>query len=547
MDKRYYRLRDLIASENRFLCGVELVTTRGTLSTAMAQRTRSFSSELLSYPHVDWVSITDNAGGNPMLSPMALGKPLLYGGKEVVIHLSCKDMNRNALESEAWQLASEGFHNILSLSGDYPVTGYHGPGKPVFDIDSVALLTLLQEMNDGLGVPPAPKTNGEAVHLEQTDFFSGAVTSNFKQHENEVVPQYLKLEKKVACGAKFIIAQIGFDARKSSEMRVYMDQNGMRDTPLIGNVYLLSAPVARFFHTGHIPGVVVTERLRDLCVRQARSPDHGKTFFLEFAAKQTAITRGLGYRGVYFGGAGSLDDIDKILEIERSFGPDDWKTLAREINFSPAGTFHYYAEDPSTGLADGSRLEPVYAASLEKREKTANVTLGYRMNRVVHELAFSPGKGMHGALKRLYTGNKSSQGPALLQNVERVGKALLFQCKDCGDCSLPDIAYLCPESQCAKNARNGPCGGTRNGLCEVNNRECIWARAYDRLKWEGRERDLLGHAPVLQDQGLRGTSSWRNTFLGKDHHKLPDIKKKPGEAKENKRAIRPRETMENSK
>ena len=77
---------------------------------------------------------------------MALGKPILYAGKEVLIHLSCKDFNRNGLESAAWELASEGFHNILALSGDYPAAGYHGRGKPVFDIDSVGLLTMLPSM-----------------------------------------------------------------------------------------------------------------------------------------------------------------------------------------------------------------------------------------------------------------------------------------------------------------------------------------------------------------------------------------------------------------
>jgi Methylenetetrahydrofolate reductase len=49
-----------------------------------------------------------------------LGKPILYAGKEVVIHLTCKDLNRNGLESEAWSLNSEGFHNILAMTGDYP-------------------------------------------------------------------------------------------------------------------------------------------------------------------------------------------------------------------------------------------------------------------------------------------------------------------------------------------------------------------------------------------------------------------------------------------
>ena len=105
-----------------------------------ARQTRQLATELTGCGQIDWISITDNAGGNPMLNPMALGKNILYGGKEVVIHLSCKDFNRHGLESEAWQLASEGFHNILALSGDYPAGGYHGQAKPVFDIDSVGRL-----------------------------------------------------------------------------------------------------------------------------------------------------------------------------------------------------------------------------------------------------------------------------------------------------------------------------------------------------------------------------------------------------------------------
>ena len=111
-----------------------------------------------------------------------------------------------------------------------------------------------------------------------------------------------------------------------------------------------------------------------------------------------------------------------------------------------------------------------------------------------------------------------SQGPKMLRTVERLSKMFLFDCQDCGDCSLPDIAYLCPESQCAKNQRNGPCGGTRDGLCEVNGfGDCIWLRAYERLKHEGKELELLSHVPVVQNQALRKTSAWANNWLGRDH------------------------------
>ena len=67
-----------------------------------------FANQLVECPGIDWVSITDNAGGNPQLAPTALGKPILYAGKEVVIHLTCKDLNRNALESEAMAAPQRG-------------------------------------------------------------------------------------------------------------------------------------------------------------------------------------------------------------------------------------------------------------------------------------------------------------------------------------------------------------------------------------------------------------------------------------------------------
>ncbi len=47
--------------------------------------------------------------------------------------------------------------------------------------------------------------------------------------------------------------------------------------------------------------------------------------------------------------------------------------------------------------------------------------------------------------------------------------------------------------------------------------DCIWLRAYERLKSDGIEQDLLKHAPVIQNQGLRGTSAWANNWLGRDH------------------------------
>ncbi|MGH7945160.1 MAG: methylenetetrahydrofolate reductase C-terminal domain-containing protein [Opitutaceae bacterium] len=509
-------LREKFADSAGFLVGVELVSTRGTVNETRVGRTVAFARDLAASPRVDWVSITDNAGGNPMLSPAALGGPLRDAGREVVIHLSCKDFNRNGLESEAWHLASEGFHNLLVLSGDSSGTGIAGGAKPVFDIDSVGLLTLLGQMNAGLDVTrPGAK---RLTRLAPTRFFNGCVVTNFKLHENEVIPQLLKLEKKIACGAGWVVNQIGYDARKISELIAWMRRRGLGHAPLIGNVYVLNPAVARLFREQRIPGVVISDPLAAVCERHAASPDKGRAFFLELAARQMAIYRGLGYRGAYLGGVHAIEDVEHVLAMESTFAPDDWRQFARELRYSRPGEFFCFAENPATGVADPTRLAPDYAASLEKPHATKNITIGYRLSKFVHEVMFTPGTLAWRAGSRLCASAKDpAQGPWLLRAAEHLGKSVMFGCKDCGDCSLPDIAFLCPESACAKNQRNGPCGGTRDGKCEVADFECIWARAYDRLKYEGRADELLSHAPVLQDQNLRGTSSWANTWLGRDH------------------------------
>jgi methylenetetrahydrofolate reductase (NADPH) len=511
-----HTLREKLADRTRFLVATELVSVRGSMLGVNAIKARNFANDLVACQAIDWISITDNAGGNPQLAPLVLGRPILYAGKEVVIHLTCKDLNRNGLESEAWMLNSEGFHNILAMTGDYPVSGSEGLARPVFDIDSIGLISLLARMNRGLA---ASEPNGNSRQLEKTQFSIGAVTTNFKVREGEVIPQYLKLQKKIECGAEFIINQIGFDSRKMSELRCYMDAHGMQQAPLIGNVYLLSPRVAELFHEGRIPGVVVTQALRDLCLQQSASPDKGKAFFLEFAAKQIAVYRGLGFRGVYLGGVHSLPAIERILEIEKAFAPDDWKQFAREIRFSRPGEFFYYGEDSATGLADLQVETP------RSRRKSSHVTAVYQISKLAHSTMFAQGTApARWGAKVCVHAKDPMQGLGLLRAVEHISKAILYRCKDCGDCSLPDIAYLCPESQCAKNQRNGPCGGTREGRCEVNGYgDCIWLRAYERLEHDGREQHLLDHAPVVQNQGLRGTSAWANLWLGRDHSSKREV------------------------
>ena len=252
-------LKNILNSDG-FKIGIELVSTRGITTQDKTQKVINFGKDLCGETSLDWISITDNAGGHPAISSSAIARTLHKKGKEIITHLTCKDLNRTGLESKAWELASDGLNNILAITGDYPAAGIEGASKPVFDLDSVSLLHVLNKLNTGLEVGKKKK-----LHLDKTDFYLGAVVSNFKMHENELVPQYLKLLKKVEVGASYIINQVGYDAVKMSELKSFQQYKKLENIHLIGNVFMLSKFTMNLFHQNKIPGVLLPDALFEKC------------------------------------------------------------------------------------------------------------------------------------------------------------------------------------------------------------------------------------------------------------------------------------------
>ncbi len=76
-------------------------------------------------------------------------------------------------------------------------------------------------------------------------------------------------------GADFFITQVGFDARKFDELLRYMRLQNLA-VPVLGNVYVLSLPVARAMNRKLVPGCVVTDELFRQIEEEATSPDRGK-------------------------------------------------------------------------------------------------------------------------------------------------------------------------------------------------------------------------------------------------------------------------------
>ena len=505
------RFKKALLDKNEFIYTIELVPGRGARGKEV-EATMRMAEQAVRGNLIHSLTITDNAGGHPALFPNVLGREICHMGMNPIIHFTCKDKNRNQIESILYALDRIGIQNLLVMTGDYPLYGFEGKGKPVYDLDSIQLLCLIKTLNAGRCIDQ--KAPGGGAECPPTHFVTGCAVSPFKMHEAEVMNQYFKLLKKVRAGADFIITQLGFDARKFDELLRSLRQNNI-SIPVLGNVYILNRPVARVMNQGAVPGCVVTDELLQRIEKEREAPDKGKAARLDRAAKLIAVLKGIGYKGVHIGGPNlKYEDVEWVIEKSKEFSTQ-WERWAREFSYPQKDGFYLYREDPRTGL----NTDQPGPLPRQPRKRW-----GYGMMRFLHHLLFVPEAPLFGTVRWFFRKIDGTRLEFAVTEMEYWIKFFSSRCQRCGDCTIAEIAFLCPQSQCPKFLLNGQCGGSNLGWCEVfpGRKRCIYYRAYNRLKGYGEEKSLEeGYIPP-RNWGLNGISSWTNYFLGRDHHALKD-------------------------
>jgi len=498
--------REKLFESDDFILTYELVSGRSSKGKGV-WKALSFARQAAVDGLLDALSITDNAGGNPSLSPDVLGKEIKQLGIEPIVHFACRDWNRYGAFSRALQLDRLGIENLLVVTGDYPTEGPAGTAEPCFDLDSVTMMCMLDRMNKG---QQTFCSEGNVNKAERTDFLIGGAVSCFKYAESEVVNQYYKLFKKIRNGSSFLISQICYDARKFDELLRFLSGNKL-DVPVLGSVYILNSAAARYMAAGNVPGAYIPAKLLEQVVSESASDDKGRKASLMRTAKLVAILKGLGYRGAHLSGAARYDDIrDIILNFQKL--QNDWREFVCEFDFGYPGGFYLYEKDEVSGLNRTAR------ARSKRRSVVAFVSYGIMS--IFHYLFFDKNAPQY----RLIRGvariiDKVGVFRVMFGLAEDIIKLIMFGCKKCGDCALADMVYLCPESKCPKHLRNGPCGGSEKTRCKIKkNKQCVWCRVYERLKSHHKESELTGRCVPPRNWALDDTSSWLNFYLERDYH-----------------------------
>ncbi len=253
--------------------------------------------------HVVAANVTDNPLGIVIMNTLSACHIIQNEvGLEAVFQVTCRDRNRIGIQSDILGAAALGMHNILALTGDHPRLGDHPQAKPVFDLDSVQLTSLIRKMVDegkdmvgnDLDVPPK-------MHI-------GVALS---PGVNPIEPEIIKFEKKVDAGADFAQTQVVYDTGVLERLQ---DAIAHLDIPvLVGIAPLKSIGMAKFM-AKNVPGVVVPD---DVMSKLEKSDDIKETT-IDITAELLRDIKELGFAGAHIMPVGMDWAVGEI--IKRSGG-----------------------------------------------------------------------------------------------------------------------------------------------------------------------------------------------------------------------------------
>jgi len=204
-------------------------------------------------------------------------------GTTSLIHLACRDKNLIGLQSELMGLAALGHRHVLALTGDPSKFGDHPGATSVYDVNSLGLLDLIRQLNEGRN--SAGREVGPGA-----EFVVGVA---FNPNSKNFDAQVKKLERKMERGAHFVMTQPVYEKTMIQKLKEALDPLGI--PVLVGVMPVISARNAEFLHH-EVPGIsipdAVREKIRSLPEGQAQA-DYGREVAADLAREVAQHFRGI--------------------------------------------------------------------------------------------------------------------------------------------------------------------------------------------------------------------------------------------------------------
>ena len=249
----------------------------------------------------DAVNITDGAGARAHLGALASAAILKQNDIEPVLQITCRDRNRLALQSDLLGAAALGINNVLVLRGDDPTAGDQPDAKPVFDLDSGALIATAVGIRERHELPSGRKVTGNA------NFFVGAADMPLDPPKDW---QPKSLKAKIAAGAQFAQTQfcMDIDIVKRYVARLAQDKLTNKISLLIGVVPLRSGKSARWIKE-QLFGAIIPDHLVERLEYSGDPAAEGKQICIDFIAQLAEIPGVAGAHVMAPNNEGAIPDV----------------------------------------------------------------------------------------------------------------------------------------------------------------------------------------------------------------------------------------------
>ncbi len=177
-------------------------------------------------------------------------------GLDAIVHMTCRDQNRIALQMDILAVSAFGVNNILCLSGDPIHFGNHPKAKPVFDVDSLQLIKMVKQIRD-----ERKFDNGELIVGTEPRLFIGAAINPFAQ-PLELEPAVNRLKEKVTAGADFVQTQPIYNIDRFKKWMGLVREKGLHKEVriLAGITPVISLAAARYMKT-KVPNMDIPDSL----------------------------------------------------------------------------------------------------------------------------------------------------------------------------------------------------------------------------------------------------------------------------------------------
>ncbi len=178
---------------------------------------------------IDCINVPDGPRASARLSAQVTCQLIQQqAGIEAVLHFCCRDRNILSIQSELLGSHAMGVRNLICITGDPPRMGTYPDASAVFDVDSIGLTNVVNNLNHGLDIGGNP-TGSQTALLIGVGANPGALNMD---------EELRRFAWKVEAGAEYVVTQPVFDL---DLLEVFLRKTEQYKLPIIAGIWPLTS------------------------------------------------------------------------------------------------------------------------------------------------------------------------------------------------------------------------------------------------------------------------------------------------------------------